>query len=43
MIGLTNTGGMAMTRQNGDFNIGVERLHSKNKVKGIMHRLSIAM
>ena len=31
MIGLTNVGGMAMERQNSDFNIGVECLCVKNE------------
>ena len=33
MIGLTNAGGVAMARQNGDFEIGIERLHKINKPK----------
>ena len=34
MIGLTNAGGIAMARQDGDFNIDIDSLHAKNEHKG---------
>ena len=34
MIGLTNAGGIAMARQDGDFNIDIDNFHTKNEHKG---------
>ena len=36
IIRLTNTEGIAMIRQNGDYNICIERLYSKNKNKSVV-------
>ena len=39
MIGITNTAGMVMARQNIDFNIDIDNLCAKNKHKGKNHTL----